>query len=166
MTRILKFCSKHLKILRMLTILLNFFLLGSSDGIILDNGTMIGAHNGRGSLELSSLTKSLILASSPFINLSDKSKAADGATVSKQSVLQNDNHNAPIVFGSPSDPLRDEMDNGGNNGDKIAFDHDLGDTKVDESQIHAVRVKPPFAVTKDIDRNGKSLYSPGPTTDR
>ena len=150
----------------MLTIFLNFFLLRTSDCIILDNGTLIGAHNGRGSLELSSLTKSLILASSPFINLSDKSEPADGARVSKQSVLQNDNHNVPTVFGSPSDPLRDEMDHGGNNGDTIAFAHDLKDTKGDESQIHEVRVKPPFAVTKDLDRNGKSLYSPGPTTDR
>ena len=167
MTKILKFCPKHLKILRMLlTISLNFFLLGISDALLLDNGTLIGAHNGKSSLELSNLTKSLILASSPFINLSDKSEEADGATVSKQLGLQNDNHNVPVVFGSPSDPLRDEMDKGVNNGDRNPFNHDLEEVAVGESQIHEVRVKPPFSVTKDMDRNGKSLYSPGPTTDR
>jgi len=166
MTKILKFSPKHLKILRMLlTVSLNFCLFGISEALLLDNGTLIGVNNGSGSLELSNLTKSLILASSPFINLSDKSEEADGATVSKQLLLQNTNHKVPIVFGSPSDTSRDEMDIGENNGARNP-DDDITDTDVNESQIHEVRVKAPFLVTIEMDRNGKSLYSPGPTTEK
>ena len=166
MTRFLKYRAKRLKILSIFTFSLNFFLFGTCDATMVNNGTLIGDHNGKTNLELSNLTKSLILASSPFINLSDKSAAADGTRESKQSLLENDNHSVPVVFGSPSDPLRDKMDNSENNGDTTFSNQDLKDSKADESRIHEVRVKPPFAVTKDLDRNGKSLYSPGPTTDR
>ena len=166
MTNIIKFSPKHLKILRMLlSVSLSFCLFGISEALLLDNGTLTGVHNGSASLELSNLTKSLILASSPFINLSDKSEEADGATVSKQLLLQNTDHRVPIVFGSPSDTLRDGMDIGENNGVRKP-DDEMKDTDVNESQIHEVRVKAPFLVTKEMDRNGKSLYSPGPTTER
>ena len=43
---------------------------------------------------------------------------------------------------------------------------DNSDSDPQQSKIHEVRVDPPFPVTHSVDRNGKSLYSPGPAADR
>ena len=48
----------------------------------------------------------------------------------------------------------------------VKDEKDDEDSGSESSRIHEVRVAAPFSVRRSIDREGKSLYSPGPHADR
>ena len=83
------------------------------------------------------LAHSLILAASPFVNWRPSSLAR------RLNMSRSDN----LV--KDGDERNDEEDSGS-----------------ESSRIHEVRVAAPFSVRRSIDREGKSLYSPGPHADR
>ena len=85
------------------------------------------------------LAHSLILAASPFVNTTDwrPSSLARRLNMSRSDNLVKD-----------GDEKNDE------------------DSGSESSRIHEVRVAAPFSVRRSVDREGKSLYSPGPHADR
>ena len=85
------------------------------------------------------LAHSLILAASPFVNTTDwrPSSLARRLNMSRSDNLVKD-----------GDEKNDE------------------DSGSESSRIYEVRVAAPFSVRRSVDREGKSLYSPGPHADR
>ena len=88
------------------------------------------------------LAHTLILAASPFVNNTDWRPSS----LARRLNLSNSDS-------SKSNESKSK---------KIAKDDSVSET----SRIHEIRVPAPFSVRRTIDREGKSLYSPGPYNDR
>ena len=86
------------------------------------------------------LAHTLILAASPFVNNTDWRPSS----LARRLNLSN------------SDGSKESKSK------KITKDDSVSET----SRIHEIRVPAPFSVKRTIDREGKSLYSPGPYNDR
>ena len=94
-------------------------------------------------LNVTNLTQSLILASSPFLSDSQWRPS----------------HHQPLkisIGDDKSEEVKQAMI------ETMKEDTDI-QAKIEgsDSKIHEVRVAAPFSVTKTVDRSGKSLYSPG-----
>ena len=91
--------------------------------------------------EVEDLAQTLILAASPFVNTTNwrPSSLARRLNMSRSE--------------NPKNSVKD-----GEKKDK--------DSGSESSRIHEVRVAAPFPVRRSVDREGKSLYSPGPLADR
>ena len=92
--------------------------------------------------EVEELAHTLILAASPFVN----------STNWRPSSL------ARRLNMSHSDNSKNSVKDGEN--------ENAEDSGSESSRIHEVRVAAPFPVRRSLDREGKSLYSPGPDADR
>ena len=96
--------------------------------------------------EVEELATTLILAASPFVN----------TTYWRPSSL------ARRLNMSPSDSSKQTVKDR-----KMTIETPNGDDSgLESSRIHEVRVVAPFSVKRTVDREGKSLYSPGPLADR
>ena len=99
-----------------------------------------------GRREVEELATTLILAASPFVN----------TTYWRPSSL------ARRLNMSPSDSSKQTVKDR-----KMTIETPNGnDSGLESSRIHEVRVVAPFSVKRTVDREGKSLYSPGPLADR
>ena len=87
------------------------------------------------------LAHTLILAASPFVNTTNWRPSSLARRLNM----------------SHSDNSKNSVKDGEKNAE------DLGS---EPSRIHEVRVAAPFPVRRSLDREGKSLYSPGPDADR
>ena len=87
------------------------------------------------------LAHTLILAASPFINTTDWRPSS---LARRLNMSRSDNSKISVKDGEKNDE----------------------DSGSEPSRIHEVRVAAPFAVRRSVDREGKSLYSPGPDADR
>ena len=89
--------------------------------------------------EVEELAHTLILAASPFVNTTNWRPSS---LARRLNMSRSDNSKNSV---------------------KEKNDEDSGS---ESSRIHEVRVAAPFAVRRSVDREGKSLYSPGPHADR
>ena len=87
------------------------------------------------------LAHSLILAASPFVNTTNWRPSS---LARRLNMSHSDNFKV-----KGGDEKNDNEDSGS-----------------EPSRIHEVRVAAPFSVRRSVDREGKSLYSPGPHADR
>ena len=91
--------------------------------------------------EVEELAHTLILAASPFVNTTNWRPSSLARRLNM----------------SRSDSSKNSVKDGEKN------DEDSGS---ESSRIHEVRVAAPFPVRRSVNREGKSLYSPGPHADR
>ena len=89
--------------------------------------------------EVEDLAQTLILAASPFVNTTNWRPSSLARRLNM----------------SRSDSSKNSV--------KEKNDEDSGS---ESSRIHEVRVAAPFPVRRSVNRDGKSLYSPGPHADR
>ena len=95
--------------------------------------------------ELANLTHSLILAASPF----GGDEGWQPSSLARRLNMSQSDGAVEVMEGSDSDSVTKGDDGEG-----------------EESRVHEVRVSPPFSVTRSVGRDGKSLYTPGPSADR
>ena len=108
--------------------------------------TLLLPHLCQAEKEVEELATTLILAASPFVN----------TTYWRPSSL------ARWLNMSPSDSSKQTVKDR-----KMTIETPNGnDSVLESSRIHEVRVVAPFSVKRTVDREGKSLYSPGPLADR
>ena len=108
--------------------------------------TLLLPHLCQAEKEVEELATTLILAASPFVN----------PTYWRPSSL------ARMLNMSPSDSSKQTVKDR-----KMTIETPNGnDSGLESSRIHEVRVVAPFSVKRTVDREGKSLYSPGPLADR
>ena len=108
--------------------------------------TLLLPHFCQAEKEVEELATTLILAASPFVN----------PTYWRPSSL------ARMLNMSPSDSSKQTVKDR-----KMTIETPNGnDSGFESSRIREVRVVAPFSVKRTIDREGKSLYSPGPLADR
>ena len=92
--------------------------------------------------EVEELAHTLILAASPFVNTTNWRPSSLARRLNM----------------SLSDNSKNSVKDGEN--------ENAEDSGSESSRIHEVRVAAPFPVRRSLDREGKSLYSPGPDADR
>lgn len=95
--------------------------------------------------EVANLAHSLMLAASPF----GGNEGWQPSSLARRLNMSQSDEAVGVMEGSETDMVTKGDDGEG-----------------EESRVHEVRVSPPFSVTRSVGRDGKSLYTPGPTADR